>query len=81
MKTMTLMCGACAAVDRAGLHGVESESRLSGVGSGAEATEAAKTLVGRTAVGRMRIAAFRIGLPDLDHRVGDRLARAVEHPP
>ena len=28
----------------------------------------------------MRITAHRIGLPDFDQRVGDRIARAIEHP-
>ena len=28
----------------------------------------------------MGVAALRVGLPDLDHRIGDRIAVAVEHP-
>ena len=78
MKTMTLMCGACASIDRARLDRAEDEAVLR-LGAGAETSEAAEILVGRRGVGGMRVAALRIRLPDLDHRVGDRHAGAVEH--
>ena len=77
---MTLMCGACSPSTAPGLT-VWKTKRLSRIGAGAEAAEAAEALVRAARVGGMGVAALRIGLPDLDHGVGDRLARAVEHAP
>jgi hypothetical protein len=64
-------------VDRAGLDGVEDEAALR-IGAGAEAAEAAEFSVGSARIGGMGVAALRIGLPDLDHRVADQSTCAVK---
>ena len=80
MKTVTLRCGACVRIDAARLDRVECEQPLR-IGAGAEAAEAGEGGVGAAPVGRMRVAAFRIRLPDFDERVVDRIAGAVEDAP
>src|SRR5690606_29662139 len=66
------------AVDGARLHRIEDEAAF-GVGAGADAAEALEAGVRAALVERMRVAALVVRLPDLDHGVGDRVARAVEH--
>jgi hypothetical protein len=57
---------------------VWNTKRLPSVGAGADAAEGAKAQRA-CLVGRLRVAAFAVGLADLDQRVVDRVAVAVDH--
>src|SRR5260370_34268070 len=63
----------------AGLDGVE---RIVAVGVGAATPKPPECRIGqRTLFLRIGKTALRVGLPDLQHGIRDRLAVAVEHPP
>ena len=78
------MCGACRPPSPSGTRpGLRVKiAELPGGLRRRRAGVAAEARVGRRSAGvlRRREAAVRVGLPGLDHRVGDDVAGAVEHP-
>ena len=78
MNTMRLMCGACSPSTLPGLT-VSKMNLLSASVPVPKRPKPRNFWFDAAQVGGMRVAAFRVRLPDFDHSVRDRLAGAVEH--
>ena len=80
MNRITLTCGAWPSPIGPGLI-VSNAKRFSGSVPVPQRPKPVNAQVRAAPIRRMRVATLGVGLPDLDHGVGHRVARAIEHAP